>query len=144
MAYESRKDTYWYLNVARNVMSKIKGSFDKKAKVVQNVAPDTLATFPCIFYTQLNPIEVGQDLTNTEINAINCTVEVRGYVNTGDYSDCKKLLEPVIQGFKSYGFNIPMFPVYTKTENVVQGVLRFRRIVGAEDKDLTYTIRKTE
>lgn len=133
-----KRDSSWYLNVANAVISKIRVSFDKKAKLVENVAPDTLASFPCIFYTQLNPVETGRDLNNNEINAIDCTVEVRGYVNTGDYEDCKKLLRPVINGFKAYRFNVTMFPVYTKTNNVVSGVVRFRRIVGADDKDITY------
>lgn len=144
MAFVKVLDKYWYLNVADKVMYSIQNTFDKKANVVANVSPDTLASFPSIFYTQLNPLERGQDLTNETINAIDCTIEVRGYVNTGKDKDCKALLEPVIEGFKKFRFNVTTFPIYTKQDNVVRGVVRFNRIVGADDKDLTYKVQKVK
>lgn len=131
-------DKHWYTNVGQFVMLQTLPKLQSGVKLVEDVAPDTPASFPTIFYTQLNPVEIGQDLENREINAIDCTVEVRGYVNTGKSSDCKRLLNPVIEGFKRYGFNVSMFPIYSKSRNTVEGIVRFRRVIGAGDTDLTY------
>lgn len=152
----------WYFNIGKRIMEKALGAMNADNDLFTRfnrtssykVKRFTYATnvkqvwksesFPTIWMTQLDPIEVGNDLTGDHINAVRVTVEVRVYDNVS-YQRCLILLSPIIKTFKQYGFSVTQFPRFSNEgTNVVVGTIRCSRVVGEGDVDLTHNIVKVD
>ena len=91
------------------------------------------AKLPCMYLHELNPIEIGQDLDNVTVNAIEHTVEIQVWSNKGQ-SECKSILTAAINEMKKLRYNIVMFPTVKTDSGISWGVTRARRVIGAGDK----------
>lgn len=91
--------------------------------------------FPTWCLRRLSWVEVGNDLENTSVNAVNVTFEVK--VFTKDESSCEEILAETISQFKALRFNVVMMPIIERNmRNYYNGAIRATRIIGGGDNDL--------
>ena len=104
---------------------------EKFPKLYCTDSPMTKAAsqFPTAYIRMIDWIERGNDLKNTESNAMMATVQVDVIANTS-LNDCKEVCYETINIMKSLRFNIIGMPVYTANNNLYTGVIRFRRMIG--------------
>lgn len=93
---------------------------------------ETPATFPTLYLHELQPMEVGQDLTNTTVNGIRCTIEIQVWTNTTE-EDCRKILNSAVIEMKRLKFNISAMPLVELKSKIAWGVIRATRIIGNSD-----------
>lgn len=91
------------------------------------------AEMPTLYLHEMTPIETGQDLDNTTINAVISTVEIVVYTNTTE-SECRQIISKAISLMKELRFNVTAFPDVVTQNNVAMAVARFRRVIGRSDK----------
>lgn len=88
------------------------------------------ATLPAWHMEELEQVERGQDLTNTTVNAVYETIEVRIATND-DFDLCHEIATETTLLFKELHFNIAMSPTFTRTETKkVNAIARYSRVVG--------------
>lgn len=90
--------------------------------------------FPTWYLHELQPLEVGQDLENTTVNAVMETIEIVVYAKTK--SDASKIMTETIIQMKALAFIITMMPITSSDGNVYSSVARFRRLIGSGDVDI--------
>ena len=93
---------------------------------------ETPASFPTLYLHELQPLEVGQDLTNTSVNGIRCTIEIQVWTNTTE-EDCRKILNSAVTEIKQMRFNISAMPIVQTKDKIAWGVIRATRIIGNSD-----------
>ena len=93
---------------------------------------DTPAQFPTLYLHELQPIETGQDLYNDAVNAVVHTVEVMAWSNEGQ-AHCKSILTETVTELKRLRYDIIMLPLVSTNDGLSNGVIRARRIIGAND-----------
>ena len=95
------------------------------------VSPMTKAAskFPTAYIHMADWAERGNDLDNTETNAILGTLQLEVIANTS-LNDCKEVIYESINILKSLRFNIVGMPIYTADNNLYTGVVRLRRVIG--------------
>ena len=121
---ESRIFTIYKTKLNRTLISKF-------PNLNCTVSPMTKAAskFPTAYLHMADWIETGNDLENTETNAIIGTLQLDVIANTS-LDDCKEVVYESINILKSLRFNIVGMPIYTANNNLYTGVIRFRRVVG--------------
>lgn len=85
--------------------------------------------FPTVYFHAVDWVESGNDLENTDTNAVLFTLQVDVITNTS-LDDCKDVIYESINIMKSYRFSIIAMPVYSANNNLYTGVVRFRRYIG--------------
>lgn len=133
----------WYEEIEDTIVSYI----DYKLRQTLVEFPDLFVTteisddypkFPTVAITQLEPLERGQDLDNTTINAILSTFQIM-VTDNESRERCRKVLNECLRLMKAYRFNVIGMPIFTKTDTdsgrLYQGVIRCRRLIGNGDKD---------
>ena len=130
----------WYAKVFKNIYTIVKSKMPLNlAKYSINftseVVNDTPTRFPTVCINELPAYEIGRDIDNTEINAIEESIRVYVYCNT-NMTDCSTIMNEAVLQMKALRFNVTSFPLYSKTNNVVNGVATFRRTIGRGDTDL--------
>lgn len=106
-------------------------NFTMKAKVEDD------AIFPTVYIHFLPSLEVGQDIENTQINAIRATAQVEITVggNQNDMTDARKVAYTVLDEFKRLRFNITSMPEFRDSTNDTQRIIyRASRVIGSNDK----------
>lgn len=93
---------------------------------------ETPAKFPTLYLHELQPLEVGQDLTNDSVNAIRCTIEVQVWTNTTE-ADCRKIVTSAVNEMKRFKFNISALPIVQTNDKISWAVFRATRIIGNGD-----------
>ena len=88
---------------------------------------------PTLYLHELTPIETGQDLDNTTINAVISTIEIVVYTNTSE-TKCREMISKAISLMKALRFNVTAFPDVITQNNVAIAIARFRRVIGNGDK----------
>lgn len=88
--------------------------------------------FPCIYLHLVDSYEIGTDISRLYVNALNVTFQVEVYVNTSQ-DECGEIMGEVVKQFKKLRFSIYRFPSYTNTGGVIRGVIRAKRVIGAND-----------
>ena len=94
-----------------------------------NVAEPT--KFPTVHFEELTPVERGNTLDNTSVNALIDTFQVTVY--TQNRGDVKTVMDACCLAMKQLRFNITSFPLYDTNHDIKFGVARFRRLVGESD-----------
>lgn len=130
----------WYMEILDNVFSYLEYTLEEKGvdiycttemgktSVDEDGKPNL---FPTMYIHELQPIERGQDLTNTSVNAVLSTMEIQIYTKTK--SECKTYCGLVTECMKELNFNITMMPVITYGDDYYVGIARYRRLVGSGD-----------
>ena len=96
------------------------------------VSQNTVVNFPTLYLHELQPVEAGNDLDNTTVNAVLSTIEIQVWSNESE-KHCKDILTAAIVEMKRLRFNVTMFPNVTTDNKIAWGVARFRRMIGAGD-----------
>lgn len=132
-------DELWFTQLESKVFSQIEYMLKSRADapfpdlkcttVSQTAMP---AHFPTMYIHELEPVERGQDLNNTTVNAVLHTVEIQVWTNKGQ-SNCKGILAKAIHELKRLRYNIIMFPKVSTNNGISWGAIRARRMVGAGD-----------
>ena len=107
---------------------------EKFPKLYCTASPMTKAAsqFPTAYFRMVDWIEQGNDLDNTDTNAILATVQVDVISNTS-LNDCKEVVYETTNIMKALSFSIIAMPIYTANNNLYTGVIRFRRMIGGSD-----------
>lgn len=88
--------------------------------------------FPTMYMYELQPLEVGNDLENATINAVQCTIEIQVYTKNNE-TLCKEIMSEATSEMKRFRFLVPAMPIVSTTDSISRGVARYRRIVGSGD-----------
>ena len=128
----------WFLNLKailfthfeKKVRDTLNGEFPNIFFTIEdsNTEPTKL---PTVLFAELTPLETGNNLDNTSVNAIWETIQVTVYSN--QRSDVKKIMGACITAMKSLRFNATGFPIYETNHDIKFGVARFRRLVAERD-----------
>ena len=90
------------------------------------------AKLPTLYMRELPAIETANDLDNTTVNSILCTIEIQVFTKN-DETLCKALMNDAVVEMKRFRFNVTAMPVVETQDTVSKGVARFRRMVGSGD-----------
>lgn len=131
----------WYDEIEPKVFNSTKA---RMQKVLADRFPQTYYTsqlqtiddsqFPCVYLHMVDSYEIGEDLEHLTINGANVTFQGEAYTNTNQ-DDCVTIMSAMIAALKKMRFTIAGFPSYTSNGNVYRGVIRARRIIGANDSN---------
>lgn len=107
---------------------------EKFPKLYCTASPMTKAAsqFPTAYFRMVDWIEQGNDLDNTDTNAILATIQVDVITNTS-LNDCKEVVYETTNIMKALSFSIIAMPIYSANNNLYTGVIRFRRMIGGSD-----------
>lgn len=90
------------------------------------------AQFPTLYMRELPAVEMANDLDNTTINAVLCTIEIQVFTKN-DESACKQIINDAVLEMKRFRFNVTAMPIIETEDYISFGVARFRRMVGSGD-----------
>ena len=125
----------WFSKIQSKVFTQVEYMLKKKysdLKYTTRNENETPAEFPTLYLHELQPLEVGQDLTNETVNAIRCTIEIQVWVNTTE-QDCRNILTDAALEMKRLHFNISAMPIVQTTDKIAWGVIRCTRLIGNGD-----------
>lgn len=97
----------------------------------------TPAKFPTLYLHETQE-ELGEDLTNETVNAVNSTLYVRVWTNTSE-QDCKDILVKATEELKRLHYNVRNLPTTQLTDKIAYGEIMARRVIGNADKDIVET-----
>ena len=121
---ESRMFTIYKNRMESEFSSKFPNLYCTSSPMTQSAS-----RFPTAYFRMADWTETGNDLENSETNAIHATVQIDVVSNTS-LTDCKEVIYKTINIMKSFRFNIIGMPVYTANNNLYTGIVRCRRIIG--------------
>lgn len=133
----ARADWYSYIEatIYNKVSKGVKAVYGNTLNTTSESVDPTNAVFPTLYIHELEPVERGQDLDNTTVNAILCTIQADVFTHTK--ADCTKILRLTTAQMKLLRFNVPAMPIaIQESADVWHGVVRFRRIIGNGDSDI--------
>lgn len=132
-------DDLWFSKVFTRVYTTVKSRMSQNLKLKLNFTSDevndTPTVFPTVYVSELPGLEIGRDVDNTGINAIEESIRIYVYCNTGK-ATCKKIMNEAVLQMKALRFNITSLPAYSQKANIVNGVATFSRVIGRGDIDL--------
>jgi len=88
--------------------------------------------FPTVYFRMIDWSETGNDLQNTDTNAVWATAQIDVISNTSK-DDCETVIYQTINIMKSMRFSLIGMPTYTTSNNLYTGIVRFRRVIGQGD-----------
>lgn len=116
-----------YNDEMQNLQKKYK-DFTLTTSAVSSTDP----TFPTLLLQQLESPEVGQDLDNTTINAINAGFQIDVIDNQKTRTRANEIINLAIAIMKSMRFNVRIMPDQD-TSDEKRSILRATRIIGSGD-----------
>jgi hypothetical protein len=129
----------WWAEIEPKVFNVTKA---RMKKALADTFPDIFYTsqiqtikesdFPCVYIHMVDSYEMGEDTERLTINAVNATFQCEAYTNT-DQDDCVAIMMAMISQLKKMRFSVVGFPSYSSNGNVFRGVVRARRVIGAND-----------
>jgi len=125
----------WFSRIQGKVFNQVQYMMKKSypaLKCTTKNESETPAEFPTLYLHELQPLEVGQDLTNETVNAIRCTIEIQVWTNTTE-QECRKILSSAVAEMKRFRFNISAMPIVQTTGKISWGAIRATRIIGNGD-----------
>lgn len=90
------------------------------------------AQFPTMYMHELPAVEMANDLDNTTVNAVRCTIEIQVFTKN-DETKCKSIMNDAVLEMKRFRFNVTAMPIVETENTISKGVARFSRIVGSGD-----------
>lgn len=92
--------------------------------------------FPTFHFICAGMSETGRDLDNTGVNAVRMVIQVSVYGQRK--ADCVAIMNETIRLMKGlFRFNMTAMPIYGDYDaDVKVGVVRFHRVIGANDSDI--------
>lgn len=132
--YEALESNIFTL-VSHRIRKALTGKVSKTIKFTTEGQSDAVPYFPTCYIHELTPAESGNDLEGRTINAVIETIEVIVYADSK--SDCKMITDEAVFQMKRLRFSVTAMPIITEDGRVSSGACRFRRVIGADDKDLT-------
>jgi hypothetical protein len=133
-------DNLWFSKVFNLVYTKVKAQMEANLSAIQfnftsGGVNDTPSVFPTVYIAELPGYEIGRDIDNRDINAIEENIRIYVYSNKGQ-TQCKKIMMEAVLQMKALRFNITSMPLYSQNGNVVNAVATFSRVVGRGDTDM--------
>ena len=125
----------WYSEIENKVLTYVKAYMKEEYPDIDvtSKAYDVYPTeFPALYLHELSPVETGQDLDNTTVNAVLSTIEIQVFTD-GTETDCRKIMTDAISLMKKLRFNVVTFPDVLTNNNIAFAVARFRRVIGSGD-----------
>ena len=101
----------------------------------QNESLENVSDFPTLYIHLLPPQEIGNDLLNEDIAALNATFELQAFSDKSE-SQCRKIMSEAVIEMKKLHFNVPMLFDPQTTDKKYFAIARFNRVIGAGDKDI--------
>lgn len=93
-------------------------------------------SFPNVFIQQLQPVETGQDIENSSINALIDTEQIQVTTNTSK-AEAKEVAWACIDALKSIRYNVVGMPLYSiqvkENTRIHTYTLRASRVIGSGD-----------
>ena len=131
--------TPWWGQVEKRIFTRFKTKLNKElSETFPNLyctstpLSTTAAKFPTAYFHMVDWSETGNDLQNTDTNAILATLQIDVKANTNK-TDCETVIYQTIEVMKSMRFSLIGMPTYTASNNLFTGIVRFRRIIGQDD-----------
>lgn len=91
--------------------------------------------FPCVYVHFLSPIEMGQELDNSSVNAIELTVQID--VTVAEHmgmAAATEVSDNVVENLKRLRFSILGFPEFSNLDTTTKRkVIRAERTIGVDD-----------
>lgn len=132
-------DSLWFSKIFNLVYTKVKNQMIANLNCNLNFTSggvnDTPSKFPTVYIAELPGVEIGRDIDNQDINAIEENIRIFVYSNKGQ-TECKKIMMEAVLQMKALRFNITAMPLFSQNGNVVNGVATFNRVVGRGDTDM--------
>lgn len=124
----------WYSGIEAKVFSQVQYML-KKAYPTLNCKTTsesiTPAEFPTLYLHETQE-EIGQDLENNTVNAVNSTIYIRVWTNTTE-TECKKILTLATEELKRFQYNVRTLPSTNINSTVKYGEIMARRVIGSQD-----------
>ena len=98
-----------------------------------NEISDNTPSFPNVYVHELEPCEVGRDLSNNKIHALRDTIQIDVSTNTSK-NDSRIVSIACVNAMKTLKYSLVSGPTYIKSNNIHRFVIRFRRIVANGDE----------
>lgn len=108
----------------------LKCTTSNQAESLENVSD-----FPTMYIHMLPPLEIGEDLTNETVNAINCTFELQVFSDKSE-NECRNIITAGIQQMKKMHFNVEMFPDPRTIDKKYIAITRVNRVIASGDKEI--------
>lgn len=128
-------DELWWSEIGSRLFTIFKTRLQKQysAKCTMNEKQIIERDFPVVYFHELEQVEMGNDLDNISVNAINETIQIQVYAKNAD--DCRNLTAESVSQMKRLRFNIPAMPIYSQSEDgrIFLSVFRARRVIGGGD-----------
>jgi hypothetical protein len=132
-------DSIWFSKIFNLVYTKVKNQMIANLNCNLNFTSggvnDTPSVFPTVYIAELPGFEIGRDIDNRDINAVEENIRIYVYSNKGQ-TQCKKIMMEAVLQMKALRFNITSMPLFSKNGNIVNGVATFSRVVGRGDTDM--------
>ena len=101
----------------------------------QSETIENITDFPALYIHLLPPVEMGNDLHNEDVAAINATIELQIFSDKSE-SECRKIITAAIREMKKLHFNVAMFPDPQTADKRYFAIARFTRVIAAGDQDI--------
>ena len=132
----------WYEQVESRVLTLVRyrmqralqSKTSKTIKFTSDGESDAAPYFPTCYIHALQAMETGGDLEGRTINGMVFTIEVQTYCR--DRQECIMIMNEAVYQMKQLAFEATAMPIVATTNNVANGVARFRRTIGAGDVDI--------
>lgn len=99
----------------------------------QNISD--IDVFPAVYVHLLPPLEIGNDLYNADIPALNTTFEIQVFSDKSE-THCRKIMTSCVLEMKKLRFNIQMLPDPQVQNKKYFAIARFNRIIASGDADI--------
>lgn len=129
----------WYAEIESKVFTIVQYNLKTKSdapypklKCTTASTSESPSTFPTLYLHELNPLEMGQDLENTEINSILHSIEIKVFSNQSE-AEVRNIMAAAIKEMKKLRYSVTLFPDPTTTNKISSAVARFRRSIARDD-----------
>jgi len=127
----------WYTGIESTVFTQVQYMLKKVyPKLVCRTTSETVtpSEFPTMYLHETQE-EIGQDLLNEDVNAVNSTIYIRVWTNTTE-AECRDILAQATKELKRFHYNVKNLPTTQITDKIAYGEIMARRVIGGGDADI--------
>lgn len=129
----------WYTTIPDILFTRIKyalcdasdAPFPDLICSTDDIDPDD-PEFPLLFLQTLGLREMGRDIENQYVNAVNYAGQITVYTDEDEQASLL-IANEAVRVLKGLRFNIAMLPMPYRRDNIFYASFRFSRVVGAQD-----------